>query len=665
MKRLIVIVAAVASVWGAVQAGFVVECIDGSRVAVADASVTASDGSYMMGGVPVERISRVWHDAASQDVAGSVVDFPGASARRVAVLDMNVRNYETEAGYENSRNVYSAEYMVGVAGLPSFTTDNLDKALGEADMIVMSSRVHGGGNPSFTDEEIAALTEWVKAGGIIVAPSLETRLGEEAYALFGVEKALSQSKSHSSINWIDENLPELVYFDEPEERQVNIGKQLIHATEYEVAGGKAIATFEDGTVAVVKNCLGEGAVYTFGIKWRDVIQRPQLNKDDSSHPASNAYVPGADIYALFVRAAYMAHTPAGVWKYTVPEGYDAVLVPTHDCDSSTAYEAMHYMGDYEHSLGVNGHYFLTVHYYRDPGYMSQFYNETNIGLIKKLMEQGHTVGSHSIGHFPDFDKAERFPLTETTEEEYAATATCDENTKITTGGSTWAEIVMSKNILERDLATRVRGFRSGHLCVNKHIPEALVRGGYEFSSCYTAADVMCGTPFFTRKANDWPGELTRVLQMPLHFSDVFSKDKMTEDNWMEKPAVWRDVFNKLKGNHLSSIILIHPNREWKMEALKMLVEMMEPGRTRMYNFYDYGDFWTGRDCFDFDFVYQPDDSRVLVRASAADIAANPALCLMVEAPAGVETITLVDETGTVHPARITSPAPGKYLLHLK
>lgn len=112
------------------------------------------------------------------------------------------------------------------------------------------------------------------------------------------------------------------------------------------------------------------------------------------------------------------------------------------------------------------------------------------------MSQGHTVGSHSIGHFPDFSKSERFPLNVVTEEEYALTADHDETTGITTGGSTWAEIVLSKQILERDLGNNVRSFRSGHLCVNKHIPEALSIGDYDFHRVIQPV-MSCAAPRFS------------------------------------------------------------------------------------------------------------------------------------------------------------------------
>ena len=109
-------------------------------------------------------------------------------------------------------------------------------------------------------------------------------------------------------------------------------------------------------------------------------------------------------------------------------------------------------------------------------------------VYENLPCQVDTVGSHSIGHFPDFSKTERFPLTVVTKDEYRPRH--DKVTGVTAGGSTWTETALSKQILEADLGNKVRSFRSGHLCMNKNIPVALRDAGYEFSSCYSAGDLL-------------------------------------------------------------------------------------------------------------------------------------------------------------------------------
>ncbi|MDE6380299.1 MAG: T9SS type A sorting domain-containing protein [Muribaculaceae bacterium] len=51
---------------------------------------------------------------------------------------------------------------------------------------------------------------------------------------------------------------------------------------------------------------------------------------------------------------------------------------------------------------------------------------------------------------------------------------------------------------------------------------------------------------------------------------------------------------KLRGNYASAILLIHPNREWKMTLQKKLIDRLDPTEVGLYNFEDYGDFWISR-----------------------------------------------------------------------
>lgn len=653
------------------HAEYVITLNDGSRHTVESATVAPfGTNSFTIGSYPADKVTEVAHNPVGQSSPLSTIEFPEGTPRRVAILDVAAVNNETEASGDFARAVYSAEYMASVAGLPSFTTTSFTEAMEGADLILISSRVRCGKNKCNTipAATLPALRKWIEDGGVLVAPLIETGTDEaDVLSLFGLDAVAAQAKNHTTIKW-DASLsaPELVYFDQPEELETCIYNNYIQTVSYTPsASATVLGRYDDGTPAVVKNTLGKGATYTVGLKWRDVVARAQMNKDDEkSHPTSNAYVPGADIYSLLLRAIYVANRPFTAWKYTVPDGKDAVLIPTHDCDSNTAYEEMYWMGDYEHSLGVNGHYFFTAHYFRDSPYMSAFYNDANIERVKALVAQGHTLGSHSICHFPDFNVVDRFPYEEVTEQEYSERAHLDNDTKISTGGSTWAEIVLSKRILERDISVKCRGFRSGHLCTNRLFPKALVEGGYDFASCYAAADLSANTPFFVRDNNDWAGSLTPVLQMPLHFSDVYKADPMDENNWRAKAESWHPIFEKLRGNYLSSIILIHPNREYKMQALKVLVDKMDLTRTSLYNLYDYGDFWVGRDKFTFDMASDA-DGNVIVRAKADDLKANPHLSIVVEtgteskAPA---SITLIDETGKPHTVRISLLSPSRYLL---
>lgn len=577
-----------------------------------------------------------------------------APVQGIALLDLTARNGEKEDAGDYSRNLYSAQYILEVAGVPYFTTADLDQALQESRMLLFSSAVKAA---TFTAQEVERLLTWVQEGGVIVSPACTAPSGALAQ-LYGLSAA-AYTKTRYLATWDSalRNEPELFYFDEPEELDFSLGNtalgQAIKTYGYSLTTAQALARFQSGEAAVTRNPLGQGCVYSFGLLWRDVIQRNQLNKDFSAQRSySNDFEPTSDTFPLFVRSVYNKYQAVSVWMSTIPDGYRTVLLPTHDCDSRTAYEAMYYMSDYETSLGIKGHYFLTTHYYRDAPYLSAFYDQTAVKNARKLLENGHTVGSHSVCHFPDFDKTDRFPNTVVSKETYKGSH--DMTTGISSGGSTWAEVVLSKMILEEDLETQVRAFRTGHLLMNKNIPAALETGGYAFSSCYGAGDVLTCFPYRERMGNDWAGRYNGVLQLPLHFSDVDDKDPIDQDNWSKKPERWHKLLQKLAGNYAPSMILIHPNRDWKMFALKGLVNLLDREEVGLWNFEAYGDFWLGRSHFDFNFAYLPQESLVLISAPRQAWEANPHLSFVIECHEGFrpQAALLIDQDGFTSPLRL-------------
>ena len=591
-------------------------------------------------------------------------------AKQCVLLDVVGRNGDDEEGNskDTGRNLYSADYILEVAGIPYLTLTDLSEAMEKASMIVISSPIKNG---TFSQTEWDSLAEWVKQGGIVIAPALQ-KVPAGASNLFGIS-ASTLNKTRSYFQWENARMndAELDYVDTAEEEKVYIGNangtegsSSINSCGYQVTSAEVLATFDTGETAVTRHALGNGFAYTFGVYWRDVIQRSHLNKDFSaSRGYSNLFEPSADAYSLFVRSVYAKNQDYSVWKFTVPDGYQGVLIPTHDCDSRTAYDEMHYLSTYEKELGMSGHYFITVHYYRDEGYLSAFYDEKSIEKSKQLLADGHTVGSHSIGHFPDFSKTDRFPMTVVTKDEYRPRH--DVNTGETTGGSTWAEIALSKQIIEEDLGNKVRSFRTGHLTMNKNIPIAMKEAGYSFSSCYSSGDVLTAFPFFERIGNAWDGELSSVLQIPMHFSDVLKSEPMDENNWSTKPALWLDILNKLTGNYAPSVILIHPNREWKMKAQKMLVEMMDRNKIGLYNFEDYGDFWLQRNQLDFEYSLLPKQDKLLIQVDKLD-ANNKAYVFGIDSKNGVvpKEVILVDKENNTLLLRVKQISTNRYVAHL-
>ncbi len=523
-------------------------------------------------------------------------------AAKIAVLDISERNFDVETAGNYSRQVYSATYLCDIAGYDYVVTDNLEEAM-EEDFILLANLIS---NTSFNRDEFISIAEWIKAGGTIVVPGIRnvpSTCTDIISDIFGIDATQSFNKlsNRTIINWNQDYFDEreLEYIDEENERATSLGE--VKTFSFTPSSCDVLAHYSNGDAAVARNSYGKGHTYLAGITWRDVVQRNQLNKDlNSSRFYNNNFEPSSDVWAFFIRSIYAKTKGLSVWKFTVPAGFTQLLIPTHDCDSRTAYDEMHFMSEYEKSLGLSGHYFLTAHYFSDKvnfghSYLSDFYNSETIPKAAQLLKDGHTVGSHSICHFPDFNRVRNTDIV--TRDEYAYRATCEDGTS--TGASTWAEIVMSKQIIEEDLGNQVRSFRSGHLCVNPDFHSMLETGEYEFQSCYTAGDLLSEFPFFGRFNNDWDKDQSKVLTMPLHISDVYNNkegEPLNNDTWEthRAPDEWESAMQKLRGNYASAILLIHPNRDWKMTLQKKLIERLDLSEVGLYNFEDYGDFWISR-----------------------------------------------------------------------
>lgn len=535
-----------------------------------------------------------------------------------AVLDITQRTGEDE---KSKRNAYSAWYMLTVAGMPFTVTTNLSEALSSSRLVVVSSVIDA---TTFSASELQEISSWVDKGGVLVLSAAIPNGNTTLANLVGYDSA-KDFNQRKEITWNTElsYKPEFDYIDTDEERTIIIGKndsiRCYHFTNLH-EGTDTLATMKDGQwYMALRHLQGNGVVYSYGIPWGLLIQQVQLGKDSYKRTNNNHFEPSADVITLQLRSIYCHQGSPAVWKFTIPDGYESLLIPTHDCDSKTALDSMYFMSEYEKELGASCHYFITTHYYPEPQdsgevRLGEGYTADRIPKIKQLLTDGHTVGSHSIGHFPDFSVMERFPMTVTTRDQYHALYS--NRTKSTTGGSTWAEVVLSKQILEVDLNNSVKSFRTGHLCMNDSIPLAEQIGNYKFASCYTAHDMKSEFPFQERLGNVAEGEFNGVLEMPLHFSDVFNSKadtKMSEDNWREKVEIWKGIHPKLAANYAPAIILIHPNREWKMDAEKMLVDTYDRSKIGIYNFEAFGNFWNVRSQTGFSYGYDSSANTITIR----------------------------------------------------
>lgn len=117
------------------------------------------------------------------------------------------------------------------------------------------------------------------------------------------------------------------------------------------------------------------------------------------------------------------------------------------------------------------------------------------------------------------------------------------------------------------------------------------------------------------------------------------------------------------GEHAPTVLLIHPNRDWKMFAMRQLIESMDREKVGLYNFEAYGDFWLAREKMSFDYTYLPERKSVVVWVNKP-IDTESACVFAVDAQSGVtiEEAIFVDATGQQSQLQIRKQQEGRYLL---
>ena len=574
------------------------------------------------------------------------------STQQAALLDLAKKNDPDDL----SRQLYSARHILEVSGVPYFETSNMELAM-NASLILISTPIDMG---LLTSDEIDSLNNWVDDGGVIIAPVCED---EGLQSLFGFSGSPNYHKNRYLMSWVNETYPELSYFDHESENTISLGRNkegrnVIKSYGYSLNDtGEALAYFDTNEVAVIRNIKGEGRAYLFGLEWRDIIQRPQLNRDfEAQRIYINGFEPSADVFPLFVRSVWNDMQPTSAWKHTIPDGYKTVLILTHDVDATSGYNLMVHMSDYEKTMNLDAIFFITTRYFGDDLANNPYYTEETIELAKKALANGHTLGNHSVGHFPDFSNNDLFPLgtLPVTKESYNPQYI---NGK-TINATTYGEIKVSRDLIEEDFNVNIRSFRPGHLLTNSFVTEGLSNLGYSFHSSYTACDLLTGYPFYERTGQSWGGELTSVMQIPIHISD----SGITAENYLEKADTWFNVLSYHKNNYTPCVLLIHPTRKWKTESLRALIDKINRTECGVYDFENYGDFWKYRSDFEFEFDYQEKNQQFVIRATKAAIREAATIGIMVESKLPIQNYRLIDTDFTDYPISVKSFGEGKNLI---
>jgi len=503
--------------------------------------------------------------------------------RKVAILDLTSRNNEID-----SARVWSARHIMQVSGIPFIETTNLNIAI-EHNVLFIAPRIY---SSTFTVEEENSLRNFVSSGGTLIASNSSA---SELNDLFGITDYTTDNLTkrfiwNSASSYVDR-------IEDYNEIHVSLGDttdtNVIFNHKYytPAVNAEVLATYENNFAALVKNEYGLGRTFLFGVDFKDVVLRNLINNDYAANRFySNYFEPATDTFIFFITNICRKHIPACVRWHTCPTCDNAVFMLTHDIDSRTAVDTMAIFLEYEESQNIHTMYNQTTRYMNDD-WMSDFYNN-NTSTVNNVLVHGQRLASHSVGHFPDFNE-DYVSIGDfgNTNDNYQPFYSAE--TGVTEGATVFGECEVSKNILESDYGVTVKSFRAGHLCYNKRLPSVLDDLGYLYNSTFSANDVLTNFPFFDIDELRFGGRKTNVIEIPLTISDASATFPFNLDTYPSKIVRWKMVTLKNVANNAPTVLLIHPNRTYKLTAQQNFFSQLPEGINYMF-LDDFGDYWRDR-----------------------------------------------------------------------
>ncbi|MEN9944017.1 MAG: hypothetical protein RLZZ91_2018 [Bacteroidota bacterium] len=505
--------------------------------------------------------------------------------RQVAILDLTERNDEPD-----SSRVRACRHILQVTGVPYVETANLNEALNHQ-IVFISPRIY---SSTFNEDEILAISEYVNGGGTLIASN---NSAPELNSLFGI---LDYQTDNLSKRFIWNIFAESNYFDridDPREIFVSLGDTtnnepiFNHKLLMPAGGVEVLANYENYFPALIKKETGLGRTFLFGVDFKDIVGRNLLNRDlEAQRNYSNSFEPTTDTFIFFILNIIRKHMPSNVRWHTCPSCQDAVFILTHDIDSQTAIDTLSSFVTYENNLNLNATYFQTVRYVNDD-WMNAFYTNNN-SKIANIIANNQRLGSHSVGHFPDFNE-DYIPVGSPGNTMANYTPYYLDAIGQTTGASVYGECEISKFHLENDFNVPIHSFRAGHHCYHERLPKVLSELGYRYDSSLPANDVLTNFPFFMTDERIFGGELTNVLEIPITISDGSSSFPINLDNYPSNVARWKIVTIKNAANGAPTVLQIHPNRSYKLLAQQNFFSQLPYGIKYMF-IDDFGDYWRER-----------------------------------------------------------------------
>jgi len=493
----------------------------------------------------------------------------------VAILDLNARKGKknAEAG--------ALKHCLDILGIRNVTTGDVEEAILYRFVCTAGSLW----NDTLTVKEFSRLSSWVETGGTLLSSS---DCGNKYWYLFGIGEADNRQDRFTIRFASPETDDALKYLDRKEEREVSLGRkdlyrETIWTQSFGVKGATVLAKTEDGMAVFSVNSFGKGLSYALGVSFRETVLLPQIGGDFEAQRAwANTFEPGADVFCLILKGIFEQTFEPYVYLGTIPNGERTAFLLSHDIDAQTSFKNSVDFAALEKRYGVRSTFFINTKYFSDEKDIG-YYDKNGIAFLKKVMELGGDIGSHSVSHsslfneFASGDAAERL-------ETYAPL----------TAPSVFGEVVVSKQLLDRDLpGQKTLAFRSGELRIPRELGAILEKSGYRYDSSYSANDTMTNFAYRMMKGRSADSGESSIVEIPVTFDD--SQGLLTAKNSDSVFRQWLDVIWANADNEAISVMLIHPTETgFKLKMEERLLTELRGKDVWVGDISTYGAFWNAR-----------------------------------------------------------------------
>ena len=255
-------------------------------------------------------------------------------------------------------------------------------------------------------EALQALAEFPKKGGTLIGVHV---LGGGLNQVFGFREAVASQQRYDIR--LTESDPLLAELTDPRERQLRIGirekSRDVMGTYGYTGANNPLALFDDGTAAITQATYGRGRAFAIGLDVGFLLLKGYNNRgEELIQSYDNQFDPTLDVWLRLLKSIYRATEERAVTVGTVPFGKSLSVMLTHDVDFTESMRNAVDYAEYEKSQGLAGTYFIQVKYIRDYN-DDIFFNDDGVRHLRRLVELGMELGSHTIAHSRVFS---RFPM---------------------------------------------------------------------------------------------------------------------------------------------------------------------------------------------------------------------------------------------------------------